>query len=468
MTIQTAHFGGRIEKLYINSVGEKVSNGQLLALIYSPELVTAQSELLTALSVKNTQPDLYLAVRNKLKLWKLSENQINKIETSKKLITNFPVYTNVSGIVTMKMVEQGNHVKEGAPLLKIANLNTVWAEFDAYEKQISAIKKGDEIIITTNANPSKSMISKVSFIDPILNTTTRTVTVRAQLNNKNGNLKPGMFVNGEIKTLNKSSKNDVITIPKTAVLWTGKRSVVYLKIHGEQPVFEMREVTLGNVVGDSYEILNGLLENDEIVVNGTFTVDAAAQLKGKKSMMNKAGGTVMTGHDHGGSQPTTSQPQKENITNTSISITDNGKKALLPLYEEYLVMKDALTQDKFGAAQKSGSSILKILENIDMSIFKGQSHDLWMKQSNIIKNALEHIMHYKKIEEIRNSFQQVSNAMISLTSSFKPFDKLLYVQHCPMADNNKGADWLSLSKEIKNPYFGNAMLSCGEVISTMQ
>ena len=91
-----------------------------------------------------------------------------------------------------------------------------------------------------------------------------------------------------------------------------------------------------------------------------------------------------------------------------------------------------------------------------------------MKQSNIIKNALEQIMHYKKIEEIRNSFQQVSNAMISLTSSFKPFDKLLYVQHCPMADNNKGADWLSLSKEIKNPYFGNAMLSCGEVISTMQ
>jgi len=468
MTIQTAHFGGRIEKLYINSVGEKVSNGQLLALIYSPELVTAQSELLTALLVKNTQPDLYLAVRNKLKLWKLSENQINKIETSKKLITNFPVYTNVSGIVTMKMVEQGNHVKEGAPLLKIANLNTVWAEFDAYEKQLSAIKKGDEIIITTNANPSKSMISKVSFIDPILNTTTRTVTVRAQLNNKNGNLKPGMFVNGEIKTLNKSSKNDVITIPKTAVLWTGKRSVVYLKIHGEQPVFEMREVTLGNVVGDSYEILNGLLENDEIVVNGTFTVDAAAQLKGKKSMMNKAGGTVMTGHDHGGSQPTTLQPQKENITNTSISITDNSKKALLPLYEEYLVMKDALTQDKFGAAQKSGSSILKILENIDMSIFKGQSHDFWMKQSNIIKNALEQIMHYKKIEEIRNSFQQVSNAMISLTSSFKPFDKLLYVQHCPMADNNKGADWLSLSKEIKNPYFGNAMLSCGEVISTMQ
>jgi Cu(I)/Ag(I) efflux system membrane fusion protein len=143
--IQTAHFGGRIETLFVNSTGEKVYQGQQLALIYSPQLVTAQKELLTALASKNEDVTLYNAVRNKLKLWKLSEKQIDKIEASKSIITNFPVYANVSGIVTKKMVEAGTYVKEGQPLLMISNLNTVWADFDAYEKQFSSIKIGDEI-----------------------------------------------------------------------------------------------------------------------------------------------------------------------------------------------------------------------------------------------------------------------------------------------------------------------------------
>ncbi|MBG7631537.1 MAG: efflux RND transporter periplasmic adaptor subunit, partial [Bacteroidetes bacterium] len=219
--IQTAHFGGRIEKLLVNSTGEKVSKGQLLALIYSPELVTAQKELLTAMDFKNSDATLYSAVRNKLKLWKLSEDQINKIENSKNIINNFPIYANVNGVVTTKMVEEGNHIKEGQGLFMIANLTSVWANFDAYEKQLSFIKKGDEITITTNANPSKKIKSKVSFIDPVLNSGTRTVTVRAELNNSKGELKPGMFVKGALTSKGSLNINDsIMLIPKTAVLWT--------------------------------------------------------------------------------------------------------------------------------------------------------------------------------------------------------------------------------------------------------
>lgn len=286
--IQTAHFAGRIEKLYVSSTGETVNSGQLLALIYSPELVSAQSELLTALEMKSSQPNLYNAVRNKLKLWKLSEKQINKIESSKKVITNFPIYANVTGVVTMKMVEEGNHVKEGEELFRIANLNTVWAEFDAYEKQLSSIKKGDEIIITTNVNPSEEINAIVSFIDPILNSSTRTVTVRAELNNKKGTLKPGMFIKGVLKfKISNNITKAYITIPKSAVLWTGKRSVVYVKLKSEEPVFEVREVILGSEINGGYNILSGIKNGEEVVTNGTFTVDAAAQLSGKKSMMNK-------------------------------------------------------------------------------------------------------------------------------------------------------------------------------------
>ena len=109
-----------------------------------------------------------------------------------------------------------------------------------------------------------------------------------------------------------------------------------------------------------------------------------------------------------------------------------------------------------------------MLDNIDMNLFKGESHNFWMSQSSTIKKALEHVEHFKNIEEIRNAFQTLSNAMISLSYTYKPFDKEIFVQHCPMADSNKGADWLSLSKEIKNPYFGKAMHSCGEVTTIIK
>ena len=140
--VQVSYFSGRIERLNVSFTGEKVSKGQLLATIYSPELYAAQQELITASSLKESQPALYKAVRNKLKLWKLSENQINQIETSGKVKENFPVYATVSGTVSEKLVEQGDYIKQGQPLLKIANLSTVWANFDVYENQIDLFKKG--------------------------------------------------------------------------------------------------------------------------------------------------------------------------------------------------------------------------------------------------------------------------------------------------------------------------------------
>src|SRR5690606_31056690 len=234
--------------------------------------------------LKASQPALYKAVRNKLKLWKLSETQINQIESSGKVIENFPVYATVSGTVTEKLVEQGDYIKQGQPLLKIANLNTVWANFDVYENQIEQFKKGQEVKIITNAYPNKQFKGKVDFIDPILNTKTRTVDLRVVLNNKEAIFKPGMFVTAAIES-SKTNANEVIMIPSSAVLWTGERSVVYLKANPNEPVFELKEVALGNKIGDNYEVLEGLFTGNEIVTNGTFTVDAAAQLQGKKSMM---------------------------------------------------------------------------------------------------------------------------------------------------------------------------------------
>ncbi|MDY8134718.1 efflux RND transporter periplasmic adaptor subunit [Aquimarina sp. 2201CG5-10] len=285
--IQTAHFSGRIEKLYVNYVGEKINRGQLLVLIYSPELVAAQQELLTVSAIKKTQPDLYQAVKSKLLLWKLSEKQITGIEESGKVKSNFPIYANVSGVVTEKMVDLGNHMSEGQAMFKIANLNSVWASFDAYENMISTLKTGQSISIKTKAFPGEELKATIAFIDPVLQEDTRTVEVRVVLDNKNKKFKPGMFVEGIVQA-NSNTNNETISIPKSAVLWTGERSVVYVKTDPDAPVFEMREVVLGEISGDDYIVSSGLTTGEEVVTQGTFTIDAAAQLKGKKSMMNKA------------------------------------------------------------------------------------------------------------------------------------------------------------------------------------
>lgn len=293
---QASYFDGRIEKLFVNFEGEEVRNGQQLATIYSPELVSAQQELITASSLKESQPQLYQAVRNKLKLWKLSEKQIGQIEASGQVQENFPVYANVSGTVSEIMVEAGDYVKKGLPLFKIANLGTVWAVFDAYESQVSLLKEGQNIDIVTKSYPHKKFNAKISFIDPVLNSSTRTIEVRAVLNNSNGQLKPGMFVAGSLGLTSKL-KDDTLIIPESAVLWTGERSVVYVKTDPDNPTFEMREIMVGDAVNGGYIVLSGLENGDEIVTHGTFTVDAAAQLKGKKSMMNTEGGKTMTGHE---------------------------------------------------------------------------------------------------------------------------------------------------------------------------
>lgn len=274
--VQVAYFAGRIESLNVSFTGESVNRGQLLATIYSPELVAAQQELLTAAKMKESQPALYNAVRNKLKLWKLSDAQINSIEEAGQVKENFPVFATVSGTVTEKLVQEGDYVKQGQPLFKLANLNSVWAVFDAYENQISGLEEGQKIMVTTNAYPDKELEATISFIDPVLNTASRTLRLRAVLDNKNENLKPGMFVKAKLQRSAGQEQESTLSIPKTAVLWTGERSLVYVKTSRDKPVFEMREIELGATLGETYEVLAGLKAGEEIVTNGTFTVDAAA------------------------------------------------------------------------------------------------------------------------------------------------------------------------------------------------
>ncbi len=295
---QTAHIPGRIERLMVNFTGEQVRRGQPLAEIYSPELITAQQELIQASQMKETQPAIYEASVDRLLQWKLSEDQVKSIEQAGKIRNTFPINSTSSGIVTSRRVNNGDYVSQGSVLYDIADLSTVWAMFDAYESDLPFLSVGDKIDFTSQALPGLTFTGKIDFIDPVIDPVARVAKVRLQINNSGGKLKPEMFVTGVLQA-DLSKFNGYLVIPKSAVLWTGKRSIVYVKLPGEVSSYKMREIEIGPSLGNGFVVMNGLQEGEEIVTSGTFNVDAAAQLEGKPSMMNPEGELMSTGHDHG-------------------------------------------------------------------------------------------------------------------------------------------------------------------------
>jgi membrane fusion protein, copper/silver efflux system len=284
---QTAHFPGRIEKLLVNTTGETIRKGQLIAKVYSPELVSAQKELLEAISMKDQFPSLADAAREKLRQWKLTGQQIEEIEKSGEVKSRFELFSTTSGIVTKLNVAIGDYLSKGDILYDVFDLSRVWAVFDAYESDLPWLKVGQSVGFTAQALPGKSYNGNITFIDPVVDASTRITKVRVEMANPGLVFKPEMFVNGVVQSANNEGNNQ-LSILTSAVLWTGKRSVVYVKVPGtSEPSFKMREVTLGRSVNDGYIIEDGLAEGEEIVVNGAFSVDAAAQLAGKTSMMNQ-------------------------------------------------------------------------------------------------------------------------------------------------------------------------------------
>lgn len=462
----TSHFPGRIENLYVNFTGQKVRKGQVLATIFSPELVTAQKELFEAIRFKESNPQFYKASRNKLKLWLLTDQQIDEIEQSGEVQFYFKILSPGSGTVTKRNIAQGDHVKEGMSMFQIINLSHLWVEFDAYESDIPWIKMGSKVNISIKSIPGNIYKSKVTFIDPVLNEKSRTTVVRAELDNKSGELRPGMFAQASIQSM--LSKNNAIMVPKSAVLWTGKKAVVYVREeHGESSAFHYREIILGEDTGTHYVVAQGLEEGEEVVTNGAFKIDAAAQLKGSQSMMNPEGGKQsLGGHegmDMGGAE------DKDEVKQASVfNIDDKFKAQLSTVVLSYLKLKDDFVATDVNRASKAAGKVKEAMENVKMELLMGDAHIMWMAMMKKIDQAVDKIIGNSDIEEQRLAFSDLSDEMYNTVKRFDVSGLNIYYQFCPMAKNDKGAFWLSLDAEIKNPYFGDVMLKCGETKETIK
>jgi Cu(I)/Ag(I) efflux system membrane fusion protein len=279
----SARIGGRVDKLYVQYTGERVRSGQPVADIYSPEVATAIAEYHLAEESRNqlNQSDdanarlqadaLVKASQHKLELWGISDKQSDAPEKSG--VPHVTIYSYASGTVVDRKVTQGQYVNAGDTLLTVADLNQVWIKADVYEEQLPQIRQGQEVEITAESLPNRTLHGHVDFIEPAANPQTRTVPVHVHVANPEMRLLPGMFVN---TTFVSRAARPSIVVPRSAVLDTGTRKIVYLA--RPNGVFEAREVQVGAATEDLFPVLHGLSMGDNVVLNGNFLIDSQAHL----------------------------------------------------------------------------------------------------------------------------------------------------------------------------------------------
>ena len=516
----TARVAGRIDHMYVDYTGITVRKGDHLVELYSPELVSTQQELIqTVKSAKENDLEIMrqnaASIRERLRLWGLTREQIKTIENSNKVTDRITIYAPMGGIVVERNGLEGMYVNTGTRIYTIADLSRVWLQLDAYETDVPWLRYGQEVEFQTETFPGEIFKGKIAFIDPVLNEKTRTVKIRINVDNKQAKLKPGMFANATVKSLvaaggkvmdpslsgkwispmhpeivkNKPGNCDVcgmalvraeelgyvssdqiekeaaLVIPATAPLITGKRAVVYVQVPGKDGVYEGREVVLGPRAGDYYIVKEGLHEGEIVVVNGNFKIDSAIQIFAKPSMMNPEGGVVSGGHQLGSDDKSVSQSSVMDQSRTGtmpaeISTVFLGQ--LDAVYSDYFNIQYALSHDQLDDANQFGQNMQISLDKTDHELLKGSAHDLWMKQLGVLKNSSSAIEGAETIAESRVAFEKLSNALIMIAQKIgSSGERAILLFHCPMAFDSKGANWLQDKEGTENPYFGSKMFTCG-------
>jgi len=520
----TAWTPGRLDRLYVNYTGVPVKKGDHLVYVYSPEILTAQQELLQALEtekrlagssaavIRETARATVEATRERLRLWGLTPEQVRAVETGGRPSDHVTIYAPIGGIVVHKDAVEGMYVQTGTRIYTIADLSHLWVKLDAYESDLVWLRYGQEVQFMTEAYPGDPFKGRITFIDPVLNNATRTVKIRVNVANPDGKLKPGMFVRAVVSSRIAAGGNVIddalagkwispmhpevvkdgpgtcdvcgmplikaeslgyvsasaanagppLVVPASAPLITGRRAVVYVKAPGRPGVFEGREVVLGPRAGDYYLVKHGLAEDELVVVNGNFKIDSALQILAKPSMMS-ADGQAPPAHHGGPGEGEAPAPAE-----AAPVLPPAFASKLEALLDAYFSLQGHLSHDRFEPVKGAAEQLLARLGEAPAEHLPEEARAAWGKAAAEVRTSAQALAESQDIEAARKAFALLSDSLISAAKRFGAgLRRQVIRMQCPMAFNNRGASWLQSHAEVENPYFGDAMFRCGGAVETL-
>ncbi len=500
----SAYIDGRLEKMYANYAGVKVNEGDDLALIYSPQLYTAQTEFITSMNSDGkigrfqiSGGDLNKMARENLTELGMTESQIDQLGKSGKPMSRIRIKSPQSGTVIEKSAVEGDYVKTGHKLYRVADLSSVWLMLDLFPDDASAVRFGQQVEAEIQSMPGEVFTGRVAFIDPTVNPKTRTVRVRVEIMNFDGKLRPGDYATARVTVpaipmdqvydpalankyispmhpqvirdepgkcplcdmdlvptsqLGFASEplpmQQVVTVPRDAVLLAGENSVIYVET--ETGRFEIRRVTVGPMNRKEAVIVEGLSAGETIATGGNFLIDSQMQLAGNPSLMDP---TKAPSYSPG--------PLELPKTNPVMLATDAGK-TLDRTYDAYFEIQCAMAADQT-PPPVALNTLIEGLRELEMSA--GVPDEAQRKFATARRAASRMD---GTLETAREAYRGVSHAMLRAATVARGPKTAVKLTHyyCPMVPGG-GGDWMQPGGDLQNPYWGSEMLTCGEVVRDM-
>lgn len=503
----SSYVPGRLDRLYVDFTGVLVRRGDHLAEMYSPELLVAQREYLVALDgVERTRNQssssptaalvansMFESAKRKLELWGVPEDELRRLEREKTLSDKLRIDSPREGWVTERQAFEGMYVEVGTRLFTVVDLRRVWVLLEAYETDLPFLAVGQEVLFEAEAYPGRIMHAAVAYIDRVLNDETRTVRVRVNVDNSDLSLRPGMFVRGTTQAaltnlgaavqrslagkwvcpMHQEVVSDTesrcglcgmalataeslglaatqpaetrgLAVPVTSVLITGRRGVVFVETRAKgEASYELREVVLGPRAGDWYLVYSGLEEGERVVTRGAVLIDSALQLRGKPSLMAPP--------------PVEDDPPPKSRYISDAAYHASVKPAVLAYFELAAHMAD----DAEPATITALAALHRAIGQMEPGGLTGEDAAEFVRVRKELSDATAR-PEKPSLESVREQLPKITRRMRELLRTFgHALSEPVVRIHCPMAFEDRGADWLAPDEVVRNPYFGDEMLACG-------
>lgn len=443
----TLKYEGWIERLHVNATWATVEAGAPLFEIYSPELYNAQLNYVTALRTRGDKDDpLVRAALARLELFDVPVDLIEELKKSGEVRRTLVYRAPVGGVVVEKMAVEGQMMKAGERIYRLADLSTVWVNAQIYEKDVPFVREGQLVSVRSSYGQSDVMEGKIGLLLPQVDERTRTAAARVVLPNPAGALRPGMFVD---VNLTSQIADSAVLVPDIAVLRSGERNTVFVALEGG--FFEPREVKIGaRSQGGFYEVLSGVDAGERVVTSGQFMLDSESQLREsiQKMLRNAEGGTA-------NAAPTATAP----LPATAPVASGNSAAPLLkPIALASADAAAALAADDLPGYKRQ----LPALRDALATYFSGDAHAAHGPLGKFKGGLAEPA----DLEAARGAFEPFSTVIADLArENHLQHTEKLHIFECPMAPVTGKARWLQREAGTKNPFFGSEMLGCGDEIA---